>query len=152
MMDKGLIAFSLVFVLLIGAGIYQGSADQITPNVAQAQADLSIGAAPVQVIEKVGTWVLKLIGGAAFTGILAFVYTESRKAYKNWTRSVTMKRWQPGPNANWQQQAPRTPTLSKADLFTLLLAGKLPEGNRINPQLGAMRNTSSTEDDINVEF
>jgi len=150
-MDKGLIAFSLVFVLLIGASIYQGNADQITPNVAQAQADLSIGAAPVQVIEKGAAWILKLLVGATVTGVAAAAFTEFRKFYKTWQRSVQMKRWQSGPNANWQPQAPRTPSLSKADLFTLLLANKAPEGNRINTQLETIRGTSSDED-INLEF
>jgi hypothetical protein len=150
-MNKEMIGFVLVFVLLIGAGIYQGNADQITPNVAQAQADMAIGAGPVQVLEKGASWVLKLIGGAMFTGILAFVYTESRKAYKLWKRNSTMKRWQSGPNANSQQQSPRTPTLSKADLFTMLLAGKLPENNRINPRVN-MNRVATEDDDIELEF
>ena len=151
MMDKGMLFFIAVFVLLIGAGIYQGNADQITPNVAQAQADLAIGETPVQVIKAGAAWGVKLLLGAVFTGIAAASFTEIRKAYKLWKRNGTMKRWQAGPNAQWQPHAPRTPTLSKADLFTMLLAGKLPENNRINPRVN-MNRVSTEDDDIELEF
>jgi len=145
-MNKEMIGFIVVFVLLIGASVFQGNADTIAPTVAQAQADLAIGETPVQVIKASLALGLKLSLGAIFTGIAAACFTEIRKAYKVWKRNGTMKRWQSGPNAQWQQ-APRTPTLSKADLFTMLLAGRLPENNRIKPQLGTNRGTSSDEDE-----
>lgn len=150
-MDKTMLFFIVVFVALIGAGIYQGNADQITPNVAQAQADLSIGAAPVQVLEKGASWLLKLIGGATFTGILAFVFTESRTAYKLWKRNSNMKRWQSGPNAQWQQSQPKELRLSPTDKLMLLLAGKLPENNRSNPMV-SMNRPSAEDDGIELEF
>ncbi len=147
MMDKGLLFFVLVFVALIAAGVYMGNADQITPTIAQAQAEMSLGAAPVQMIEQGASWIAKLFGGALFAGVAAAVFAEIRKAYKTWKRNGTMRRWQSGPNAQWAQQAPRTPTLSKADLFTMLLTDRLPQNNRIKPQLGTNRGTSSDEDE-----
>lgn len=146
-MDKGLMFFIVVFLALIGASVFQGNSETIAPTMAQAQADLAIGETPVQVITAGASWVVKLLLGAVFTGIAAACFTEIRKAYKVWKRNGTMKRWQAGPNAQWQQQPPRTPTLSKADLFTMLLAGRLPENNRIKPQLGMNRGTSSDEDE-----
>jgi hypothetical protein len=150
-MDKGLIFFVLVFLLLIGASMYMGNADTIAPTVAQARADLVIGETPVQVIKAGAAWAVKLLLGAVFTGIAAAAFTEIRKAYKVWKRNGTMRRWQSGPNAQWQQSTPRTPTLSKADLFTMLLAGRLPENNRIKTQLGTMR-TADEEEEIGLEF
>jgi hypothetical protein len=151
MMNKEMIGFLLVFVLLIGASVYMGNADMIAPTVAQAQAGLVIGETPVQVIKAGASWVVKLLLGAVFTGIAAAAFTEIRKAYKVWKRNGTMRRWQAGPNAQWQQQAPRTPSLTRADLFTMLLAGRLPENNRIKPQLGTMR-TADEEEEFGLEF
>lgn len=150
-MNKDMIGFMLVFVLLIGASVYQGNADTIAPTVVQAQADLAIGETPVQVIKAGAGWLIKLFGGAMFTGVAVAAFTEIRKAYKLWKRNGTMKRWQAGPNAQWKPQAPRTPTLSKADLFTMLLAGKLYENNRINPRVN-MNRVSTEDDDIELEF
>lgn len=150
-MDKGLLFFIIVFVALIGAGVYMGNADQITPTIAQAQAEMSIGVAPVQVLEKGASWLLKLFGGALFTGIVAASFTELRKVYKLWKRNWTMRRWQSGPNAQWQQSAPRTPSLTRADLFTMLLAGKVPENNRINPRVSPNR-VSDDDEAIDLEF
>lgn len=151
MMDKGLLFFVLVFVALIAAGVYMGNADQITPTIAQAQAEMSIGVAPVQMIEQGASWIAKLFGGALFAGITAAVFTEIRKAYKLWKRNGTMRRWQSGPNAQWQQSAPRTPSLTRADLFTMLLAGKVPENNRINPRVSPNR-VSDDDEAIDLEF
>ena len=150
-MDKGLIYFVLIFAMLIGASIYQGNTDQITPNVARAQADLAIGAAPVQVIEKGATWVLKLLAGATFTGMIAFAFTESKKIYKTWMRNSQMKRWQPGPNAQWQQQ-PKSPSLSRTDLLMLALAGKLPDQNRIKAPTWKESDFKRDDDEFHMEF
>ncbi|MEP7137952.1 MAG: hypothetical protein ABI904_23740 [Chloroflexota bacterium] len=151
-MDKGLIGFVLVFILLIGASVYMGNADQITPNVAQAQADLSIGAAPVQVLEKGAAWALKLLAGAAFTGIAVAAFGEFKKFYKNWTRNSQMKRWAPGPNANWQQQPTRNLGLTRNDLLLLALSGKV-EADSLRPQnrLGKMREPVG-DDSLDLEI
>lgn len=150
-MNKEMVAFIVIFLMLIGAGIYQGNADQITPNVAQAQADLSIGAAPVQVLEKGATWLLKLIGGAAFAGTAAAIFTELRKNYKLWQRNSQMKRWQPGPNAQWQPQQPKVQSLTRMDQLLLALAGRLPEANRITPKVVTTQ-PASHDEDIDLEF
>jgi len=149
-MDKTILLFLMVFIMLIGAAMYQGNADQITPNVAQAQADLSIGAAPVQVLEKGATWLLKIIGGAAFAGTAAAIFTELRKNYKLWQRNSQMKRWQPGPNAQWQPQQPKVQSLTRMDQLLLALAGRLPE-NRSTPKVVTTRPTMP-DDDIDLEF
>lgn len=143
--------FGMVFVMLIGASVYQGNEDQITPNIARAQADMAIGTAPVQVLEKGASWLLKLIGGATFTGILAFVFTESRKIYQLWKRNSMMKRWQGGPNGQWQTAQPKELRLTPMEKMMLLLAGRQPENTRINPMPGMSR-PSTEEDGIELEF
>lgn len=149
-MNKGFIGYLVVFVLLIAAALVFSSFDQITPNVAQAQAEMAVGTPAVQAITKGASWLVKLLIGGTVAGVAAAVYAEARKAYKAWQRNSRVKRWQSGPNARWQGQ-PQTPKLRREDLMLLALSGKLPADNlRVSPKLGQMR--VSDEDNDELEF
>ncbi len=150
-MNKGMVGYIVVFLLLIIGTTIWASYDSITPAVAQAQAEISVGAAPVQVMQKGASWILKLLAGATFTGIAAAAFSEVKKAYRAWQRNSEMKRWTSGPNAQWRQQQNTTsmPRLKREDLMLLaLMQGRVPSQ--------AMRPNSiqrdQADDDIPLEF
>ncbi len=149
-MDKGILGFLLLFVLLIAGSQVFGSFDQITPAVAEAQADLSLGTGTVQVVKKGASLVFSLLIGAIVTGVAAAAFSEARKFYKTWKRNGLTRRWQAGPNAQWQQNTPKTPSLKREDLLLLALAGKSP-ATATNSKRGAMR-VEEQDDDIDLEF
>jgi hypothetical protein len=151
-MDKGLFFYLMIFAALIGAGLYQANSDEITPAIVQAQAEMTIGVAPVQVIEKGASLLLKLLAGATFAGIAAAVFSEFKKFYKTWQRNATLKRWQGGPNAQWKGPEQSQPKLRREDLMLLALSGRMPvEGVRNNPRPGVKR-LPVEDDDIDLEF
>jgi len=149
---KGMFAYLMIFLVLITAITIWGNYDTITPAVAQAQADMSIGAGPVQVIEKGASWLLKLVAGATFAGIFAVVLSEGRKIYKAWMRSSHTRRWLPGPNAQYRQQSSQQmPKLSRTDLMLMALIGRSPNQGSL-PKMGSVRNQSDSDDEIDLEF
>lgn len=151
-MEKGLFVYLLIFLVLIGASLTFANTDQITPTVAEAQAEMAVGPTTVQTVEKGVSWLLKLTVGAVAAGIAAAVFTEVRKAYKAWKRDSTARRWQPGPNAKWQQQ-PQQPKLRREDLLLLALSGKYPiEQLQTKTGRGSMRVASSEDDDFELEI
>ena len=150
-MDKNFIGFMLVFALVIAASLAFANTDQITPVVAEAQADAAIGAPTVQVVEQGASLILKLLVGATVAGIAAAVFAEVRKAYKTWQRNSLRKRWTTGPNAQWRQQQPM-PKLRREDLMLLALSGRLPADSlRTSPRRGSMR-VQDEEQDIDLEM
>ncbi len=154
-MDKGLIGFLLVFVLLIGAGLAFANTDQITPTVVQAQAEISAGLNVVRGFEQGAMWVGKILLGAFFAGIAAAVYTEVRKAYRAWLRNGQARRWQPGPNAQWKEpHTAKTPSLRREDLMLLaLMNGRMPQGLRpVRSRAAGVPRPDSGEEEVNLEF
>ena len=145
------IGFILIFFLLIMAALTFANTDQITPAVAQAEAEMTVGANTTQVIQKSASFILKLLMGASAAGVAAAVFAEARKAYKAWKRNSQTRRWTPGPNAQWKQQQ-QLPKLRREDLMLLALSGKLPtESLRSSPRRGSMR-VSDDEQETDLEM
>lgn len=148
-MDKGLGVYLLVFVVLIAAALVFSSVDQITPTIAQANADLAVGANTVKAVEQGMSLLLKLSLGAVVTGIAAAAFTEARKAYKTWQRNSRAKRWVSGPNAQWKGQPQALPKLRREDLMLLALSGRMsPDALQTSPRRGMSR----AQDDEEVEL
>lgn len=153
-MDKGFVGYLLVFVLLIGAAVAFSSVDQITPTIAQANADLAVGANTVQAVEQGISLLLKLTLGAMVTGVAAAAFAEARKAYKAWQRNSQAKRWAGGPNAQWkgQRNQPAIPKLTREDVLLMALSGRrLDEGQRFSPRRGMSR-AQDEEEDVELEM
>ena len=145
------IGFILIFFLLIMAALTFANTDQITPAVAQAEAEMTVGANTVQAVQKSASFILKLLMGTSAAGIAAAVFAEARKAYKAWKRNSQRRRWTPGPNAQWKQQQ-QLPKLRREDLMLLALSGKLPtESLRSSPRRGSMR-VSDDEQETDLEM
>jgi citrate lyase gamma subunit len=151
--DKGFFVYMLVFALLIGAAVTFGNMDQITPTIAQAQAEMAIGTSTVQVAEKGASVLLKLLLGATITGVAAAAFGEARKAYKTWQRNSRRGRWTGGPNAQWRQQPQEAlPKLRREDLMLLALTGKLPANQSgASPRRGANR-AQDEEEKVELEM
>lgn len=151
-MDKGFVVYLLAFVLLIGAAITFSSVDQITPTIAQAQAEKALGATTYQAAEQGASLLVKLLIGGVVAGVAGAAFAEARKAYKTWQRNSKRKRWQGGPNAQWKGQSPSMPKLTREDVMLLALSGrKLDEGQRPSPRRGVIR-ARDDEDEAELEM
>lgn len=151
-MDKGFVAYMLVFVLLIVAAVAFSSVDQITPAIAQAEAEHAMGATTYQAAEQGVSLLLKLSLGAVVTGIAAAAFAEARKAYKTWQRNSRAKRWAGGPNAQWKGQPQALPKLKREDLMLLALSGRVPADElRPSPRRGVNR-AQGEEEDVELEM
>jgi hypothetical protein len=152
-MDKGFITYMLIFLLLISAAVTLSSIDQITPTIAQAQAEMTIGTSTVQVVEKGMSLLLKLMLGAVVAGVAGAAYAEARKAYKTWQRNSMRRRWVSGPNAQWRgQKAPSMPKLTREDILLMALAGRTPaDGLRPSPRRGMSR-VQDDEEEVELEM
>jgi len=151
-MDRGFAAYMLVFVLLIVAAVAFSSVDQITPTIAQAQAEMAIGTNTVQVVEQGMSLLLKLSLGAVVTGIAAAVFAEARKAYKTWQRNSMRKRWAGGPNAQWKGQPQALPKLRREDLMLLALSGRMPPDAVQPGSRRGMTRAQDAEEEVNLEM
>jgi hypothetical protein len=136
----------------MAAAVVFGNIDQITLNVAQAQAEMAVGTNTVQVIEKGAGWLVKLLIGGMVTGVAVAVYADVRKAIKTWQRNSRVRRWAAGPNAQWQPSQNQLPKLRREDLMLLALTGRMPSDNpRPSPTRGSMR-VQDDEEEVNLEM
>ena len=126
-MDKGLIGFLLVFVLLIIAGVTLANSDPITPAVVEARAEVYAGPVTMSVIDQGMVFVLKWIGGATLAGLFGAAFVEGRKLYRMWMRDQRFRRvrfpQEQGPQAPMQ----RLPKLTREDLMLMLMSGRMPQ-------------------------
>jgi len=147
--SSGFLAFVVVFILLIAAGVALASYDSITPTVAEAQAGLAIGTTTVVTLEKGAALALQLLIGAVVAGVATAMFAEARLAYRTWKRSARTGRWQGGPNAQWQnQRSPAEPRLTRQDLMFLALAGKYPPNKLVNKSRSSQE--IPDDDDLDV--
>lgn len=153
-MDKGFFGYLLVFVLLIAAAVAFSSVDQITPTIAQAQAEHAVGTNVYATAEKGASLLLKLLMGATVTGVAAAVFAEARKAYRTWQRNSQAKRWAGGPNAQWKgQKAPSVPKLTREDVLLLALSGRGVPADSLRPsQRRGMSRVQNEEEDVDLEM
>lgn len=154
-MSKGMIGYVVVFVLLIAASLITANTEEITPTMAQAQGDLSVGVGTFTTIEKIGALLFKMALGTIITSVLTVAAVQGWKHYKQWERGERARRWNPGPNARWQQgnAAPRTSNLRREDLMLLaLMNGRMPSNNVIQPRLKANREPVQDEQPIELDF
>lgn len=151
-MNKEFFGFILVFVLLSAAAVTFGNLDQITPNVAQAQAEMAVGEPAVQVISQGASMLVKWLLGAVVAGVAAAVFSEARKAYKTWQRNSRVRRWASGPNAQWKQPQSQLPKLRREDLMLLALSGRLPaDAVQAGPRRGTTR-ARDEEEEVELEM
>jgi hypothetical protein len=150
--SKGLIAFVVVFFLLVFAGWTIANQNQITPIVAEAQAGAAIGGTTVIALEKGASLLLKLVLGAVVAGVATGAFSEFKSAYKAWKRTAQAGRWQGGPNANFQKQTAE-PKLRREDLMLLALGGKYPV-NGSPTRISAARSRKETTDaeELNIDL
>ena len=153
-MNKGMFGYLLIFIALAAAVMYLGNQDQITPQVAQAEAEMSIGVRPVMAIERGIKYMLTLVVGAFVTGVCVFAFSEAKKFYRSWQRDSQLKRWAPGPNAQYKQTTPAVPRLKREDimLMALMNGGNMRQPPRINSQLSTARPASTDDDGFDLEF
>lgn len=143
--SRGLIAFILVFAVLAGAAIWIGNTDTITPVVAEAKAEVMVGAFAAEAVKQSLSLLAKLILGGITAGIAAAVFAEARKAYSLWKRNATRGRWAPGPNANYQRET-QAPKIRKEDLMFMALLDKYPAGAGLAQRLRARRPVAQSDD------
>ena len=123
-MNKGFIGFVGAILLLVVIAVTLGSADPITPAIVEARANTSIGPTTMSIFSQGLALLGKLIMGATIAGALSFVWIQGGKVYRRWWSEKLTRRWKPGPNAQFQQQGPKLPKLTREDLMLMMLGNQ----------------------------
>lgn len=154
---RGFVLFAICIVAVVFAGISLAGRDPIGAEVTQANADLTFGNTVVADFQQAFDVVMKFAMGGVFAGIGGAIFIEIRKNYRRWFLDQNKRRWKSGPNANWQGQAaqPRTPNISKNDLWTMLalLGGgpAKPQDVRARIDVKSAARTES-DDELDIEL
>ena len=98
----------LLLLVVVAAALFLGNSDPISVSTGRAEANAVLSNVPA------GGWIasqflsalFKIVLSGVVLGIAGVFIAQARK----WLRDRQYKqRWQPGPNAYWQQKAPRQP-------------------------------------------
>lgn len=122
-MDDGkvIIIFGLAILLLAAAAVWAGQSDPLTPVMAQAQTNLSVGTQASMTFDAIFAIAWKGIVLLLLGGVVWFVFAYGPKLYRQWEKRNAVK-WKGGPNAYWGKQ--REPRLTRNDLMFYALANR----------------------------
>ena len=150
-MNKGFTGFVMAITLLVALAVILGNADPITPAVVEARSETSVGVVAMDVFNQSLALVAKLLMGATIAGILSFAWIQGGKIYRRWWSEKLTRRWKPGPNAQYQQQGPKLPRLTREDLMLMMLGnqGHGPGIRRARP-VSRIDQEADHEIDINL--
>lgn len=139
-MNKGFVSFVMALMLLVVIAVILGNSDPITPAIVEARSQTSIGVVTMDVLDQGLAFIMKLLTGATIAGFLSFIWVQGGKFYRRWWSERLTRRWKPGPNAQFQQQGPRVPRLTREDIMLMMLGnqGRVPgiRQTRQVPQTG----------------
>lgn len=146
---KSLIPYILAFIVLVVIAISLGNQDPITPAVVEARSETSVGSVTMDVANQGLSFLAKLLAGATITGALSFLWIEGSRWYRKYRSDQLTRRWKPGPNAQFQQQIPRS-RISDKELLLMALAGngRLPTRTQRMPQI----NEQTAENEIDIDL
>jgi hypothetical protein len=127
-MNKGFVGFVIALTLLVVIAMNVGNSDPITPAIVQARSETSIGVVTMDVLDQGLAFITKLLMGATIAGALSFIWVQGGKVYRRWWSEKLTRRWKPGPNAQFQQQGPKIPRLTREDVMLMMLGnqGRVP--------------------------
>jgi hypothetical protein len=127
-MNKGFVGFVIALMLLIVIAVILGDSDPITPVIVQARSETSVGVVTMDVLDQGLAFLAKLLMGATIAGVLSFIWVQGGKLYRRWWSEKLTRRWKPGPNAQFQQQGPKMPRLTREDIMLMMLGnqGRVP--------------------------
>ncbi len=123
-MNKGFISFVVAIALLVAIAVILGNSDPITPTIIEARSETSIGVVTMDVFNQGLAFLSKLIMGATIAGALSFAWIQGGKIYRRWWSDKLTRRWKPGPNAQFQQQGPKMPRLTREDVLMMMLGNQ----------------------------
>ena len=154
---KSLMPYVFAFVFLIAAVWILGSRDPITDAVVEARSQTSTGVVKMDVISDAFALLFHITTGGIIATALGWAVMNADKVgkmYRHWWSGKLTRRWEPGPNANFQQQTPRAPKLTRDDLLIMALANRDGRiSNLRSPR--ARRGTSSdqvAENEIEIDL
>jgi hypothetical protein len=150
-MNKGFFAFVGVIVLIALFAVFLGNSDPITPAIVEARAETSVGVTKMSVLDQSLAFIMKLLTGATVAGVVSALLWHGNKLYRKWWISQQTRRWKPGPNANYQQQGPKMPRLTREDLMLMMLGNQgRATGNRHPPRVSRTDQEAGNEFDLDL--
>jgi hypothetical protein len=150
-MNKGFITFVGAIVLIALIAVFLGNSDPITPAIVEARAATSIGVTNMNVLDQGLAFFMKLLTGATVAGIVSAVLWHGNKLYRKWWIGQQTRRWKPGPNANYQQQAPKLPKLTREDIMLMMLGNQGRSSGLRQPRY-VPRNDQEVDHEIDIDF
>ncbi len=123
-MNKGFVGFVIALMLLVVIAVILGNSDPISPAIVEARSETSVGVVTMDVLNQGLAFITKLLTGATIAGILSFAWVQGGKLYRRWWSETLTRRWKPGPNAQYQQQGPKIPRLTREDILLMMLGNQ----------------------------
>jgi hypothetical protein len=150
-MNKGFIGFIAALTLLVVMAVILGNLDPITPAIVEARSETSVGVVTMDVLDQGLAFITKLLMGATIAGVLSFIWFQGGKLYRRWWSEKLTRRWKPGPNAQFQQQSPKLPKLTREDIMLMMLGnqGRMPV---IRQTRHIPRNDPEADHEINIHL
>ena len=150
-MNKGFVGFVAAITLLVVIAVTLGNSDPITPAIVEARSETSVGVVTMDVLDQSLAFITKLLTGAMIAGFLSFAWIQGGKLYRRWWSEKLTRRWKPGPNAQFQQQGPKIPRLTREDVMLMMLGnqGRAP-GIRQTRQVP--RNNQEVDHEIDIHL
>ena len=126
----------LALIVIVAAALFIGNSDPIGVVTGQAEANTVLSEVPA------GGWIAKQFLGALFKivlsgivlGIAGVLIAQARKWLRD--RQFKQKKWNSGPNAQWQQQTPKSSRQPKMTTEQMLQLAML---ERLTPPTGGER-------------
>lgn len=150
-MNKGFVGFVIALMLLIVIAVILGKSDPITPAIVEGRSETSVGVVTMDVLDQGLAFITKLLLGATIAGVLSFLWVQGGKLYRRWWSEKLTRRWKPGPNAQYQQQGPKMPRLTREDLM-LMMVGNQGRVSGIRQPRQVPRNDQEANDEIDIHL
>ena len=150
-MNKGFIGYVVVILLLVVIAATLGNSDPITPAIVEARANTSIGVTTMDIFNQGLALIGKLIMGTTIAGALSFVWIQGGKIYRRWWSEKLTRRWKPGPNAQFQQQGPKLPRLTREDLMLMMLGNQGRAPGVRKPRYG-LRSDQEVDNELDIDL
>jgi hypothetical protein len=150
-MNKAFVGFVIALTLLVLIAVILGNSDPITPAIVEARSETSVGVVTMDVLDQGLAFITKLLMGATIASVLSFIWVQGGKLYRRWWSEKLTRRWKSGPNAQFQQQGPKIPRLTREDVMLMMLGnqGRMP-GMRQTRQVP--RNDQETDHEIDIQL
>ena len=143
----------LILIVVIAAALFLGNSDPISAATGYAEASALLADVPAAgwIADKFLSTLFSIVLSGIVLGIAGLGITQGRKWLRN--RQFQKPAWKSGPNANWQQNAPKQPKpMSTEQMMQMALLQRLMPTQTTTPQMPMLIAQQQADDDLDLRF